>query len=161
MVAHGMLLLVAVPAGGGHLHILKWARANGCPWNEVTCENAAQGGHLDVLKWARENGCPWDSNAIEKAVAFGRLETFEWCRKNGCVLDLLPCLNIAMGREQENMLAHLAALYPQGVSYIEKYYNKKFNLYVTVSISLMPIWQTYFWRGMGIALVLQVTESKL
>ena len=45
---------------GGHLEVLKWARANGCPWDEGTCAYAAEGGHLEVLKWARENGCPWD-----------------------------------------------------------------------------------------------------
>ena len=47
-------------AGGGHLEVLKWARANGCPWDEATCAWAAKYGHLEVLKWARENGCPWD-----------------------------------------------------------------------------------------------------
>jgi len=45
---------------GGHLEVLKWARENGCPWDEDTCAGAAEGGHLEVLKWARENGCPWD-----------------------------------------------------------------------------------------------------
>ena len=29
-------------------------------WNEGTCYDAAMGGQLEVLKWARENGCPWD-----------------------------------------------------------------------------------------------------
>jgi len=24
------------------------------------CETATTDGHLEVLKWARENGCPWD-----------------------------------------------------------------------------------------------------
>ena len=38
--------------------LLQWARSNGCPWDEETCEAAARGGHLDVLKWARANGCP-------------------------------------------------------------------------------------------------------
>ena len=47
-------------AEGGHLEMLKWARENGCPWDEDTCANAAKGGHLEVLKWARENDCPWD-----------------------------------------------------------------------------------------------------
>ncbi len=46
-------------AGGGHLTILKWARANGCPWNDATCLQAAFRGHLDVLVWARRNGCEW------------------------------------------------------------------------------------------------------
>ena len=54
-------------AKGGHLEVLKWARANGCPWgNEKTCTFAAKGGHLAVLKWARENGCPWDERTMER-----------------------------------------------------------------------------------------------
>ena len=44
----------------GHLHVLQWARENGCPWNEETCAHAAMKGHLEVLKWAREHHCPWD-----------------------------------------------------------------------------------------------------
>jgi hypothetical protein len=40
--------------------VLKWARENGCPWDEGDVRVAAKGGHLEVLKWARENGCPWD-----------------------------------------------------------------------------------------------------
>ena len=41
-----------------YLAVLQWARANGCPWNEHTCENAEGSGHLAVLQWARANGCP-------------------------------------------------------------------------------------------------------
>ena len=47
--------------------MLKWARANGCPWNEFTCECAAENGHLEVLKWARANGCPWDADTCANA----------------------------------------------------------------------------------------------
>jgi hypothetical protein len=36
---------------------LKLLRAGGCPWDEGTCWAAAEGGHLEVLKWARANGC--------------------------------------------------------------------------------------------------------
>ena len=52
--------LCAYCAKGGHLEVLKWARANGCPWNEATCTLAASNGHLEVLQWARAHGCPWD-----------------------------------------------------------------------------------------------------
>ena len=45
-------------AEGGHLAVLKWARAHGYPWNEMTCANAAINGHLAVLQWARAHGCP-------------------------------------------------------------------------------------------------------
>jgi hypothetical protein len=42
----------------GHLEVLKWARANGCPWDAKTCETAAFNGRLETLKWAHANGCP-------------------------------------------------------------------------------------------------------
>ena len=42
----------------GHLEVLQWAHANGCPWDAGTCMFAAKGGHLKVLQWARANGCP-------------------------------------------------------------------------------------------------------
>eukprot|EP00230_Micromonas_polaris_P008967 CAMPEP_0117645366 /NCGR_PEP_ID=MMETSP0802-20121206/11508_1 /TAXON_ID=38833 /ORGANISM="Micromonas sp., Strain CCMP2099" /LENGTH=190 /DNA_ID=CAMNT_0005450733 /DNA_START=85 /DNA_END=655 /DNA_ORIENTATION=+ len=41
-----------VAAEGGHLEVLQWARATGCPWDEETCEYAAGGRHLEVLQWA-------------------------------------------------------------------------------------------------------------
>ena len=41
-----------------HLEILKWARGQGCPWNERTCRYAAGMGHFELLKWARGQGCP-------------------------------------------------------------------------------------------------------
>ena len=47
-------------ANGGHLKVLKFARAHGCDWDEEVCANAAKNGHIEVLKWARTNGCVWD-----------------------------------------------------------------------------------------------------
>jgi hypothetical protein len=38
----------------GHLKILKWLRANGCPWDRTTREEAT--GH--ILEWAVANGVP-------------------------------------------------------------------------------------------------------
>ena len=40
-----------------------------------TCAYAAKGGHLDVLKWARENGCPWDEWTCAFAASRGYVET--------------------------------------------------------------------------------------
>ena len=34
-------------AGRGYIEILKWARENGCGWDERTCVEAAKGGHLE------------------------------------------------------------------------------------------------------------------
>ena len=60
----------------GHLEILKWGRANGCPWGAWTCSYAAWGGHLEMLKWARANGCPWDEDTrIFAAVELGYVES--------------------------------------------------------------------------------------
>jgi hypothetical protein len=41
-------------AQGGHLEVMQWARANGCPWDRGTRKNAS--GH--VLEWAVANGVP-------------------------------------------------------------------------------------------------------
>ena len=53
-------------ASGGHLEVLQWARANGCPWDEETCREAAEGGHLEVLQWARANGAPWNEGTCRQ-----------------------------------------------------------------------------------------------
>ena len=42
----------------GHLEMLQWARANGCPWNWLTCANAKAKGHFELLSWAKANGAP-------------------------------------------------------------------------------------------------------
>lgn len=40
------------PAEGGHLEVLQWARANGCPWNRDLCvETAEYCGNNDVEPW--------------------------------------------------------------------------------------------------------------
>jgi hypothetical protein len=39
------------------IDLLKWARMNGCPWNNQTRVLAAKNGHEDVLQWAIANGC--------------------------------------------------------------------------------------------------------
>jgi len=41
------------------LHLLQWAWAHGCSWDDSTCASAAVAGHLEVVQWAREHGCPW------------------------------------------------------------------------------------------------------
>ena len=49
-----------------------------------TCTYAARDGHLEVLRWARRNGCPWNEWTISAAAREGHLETLEWLRRNGC-----------------------------------------------------------------------------
>jgi hypothetical protein len=84
--AHAIPDVCATAAYGGHLELLKWARANGCDWDSRTCEDAALEGHLEVLQWARANGCPWDAVTCQCAAGGGHLEVLQWARANGC-----PC----------------------------------------------------------------------
>jgi hypothetical protein len=39
-----------------------------CQWNEMTCYFAAESGHLHILKWLRKHGCPWDSETCGGAI---------------------------------------------------------------------------------------------
>ena len=82
-------------AQNGHLEILQWARANGCPWNKSTCVIAVERGHLDVLQWARANGCPWDESTSHAAACDGHLEMLQWARANGCPWDEGTCAEAA------------------------------------------------------------------
>ena len=116
----------------GHLEIVKWARENGCPWEEArctggeagaglsvpgprinylekinrikyTCAWAARRGHLEVLKWVRENGCPWDEKTCSWAAKGGHLATLKWARENGCPWDEETCANLAEGGHLETL----------------------------------------------------------
>ena len=75
------------PFTNGHLHILKWLRENGCPWNKSTCSWAAKNGHFETLKWLRANGCRWDKRTCIFAAQNGHFEILKWAIKNGCPLD--------------------------------------------------------------------------
>jgi hypothetical protein len=88
-------------AGNGHMEVLQWARANGCPWNWRTCAAAARNGHLDVLQWARANGCPWNEWTCSWSARNGHLEVLKWARANGCPWDWLTCANAAMNYHPE------------------------------------------------------------
>jgi len=76
--------LCAYAAGGGHLEVLQWARAQGCRWDVDTCALAAMSGHLEVLQWARARGCPWDERTCAAAAGNGHPEVLQWARAQGC-----------------------------------------------------------------------------
>ena len=50
-------------ARGGHLEVLQWARANGCPWNGRALNIAAQNGHETVVRALIEAGA--DVNKVK------------------------------------------------------------------------------------------------
>lgn len=71
-------------AGGGHIHILKWLRAQEppWPWDEETCGKAAENDKLHVLQWlrAQDPPCPWDKESCRKASYYGHLNILQWLR---------------------------------------------------------------------------------
>jgi hypothetical protein len=100
-------------AHGGHLEVLQWAHANGCPWNDCplnmgTCAGAALGGHLEVLQWAHANGCPWNEETCSWAAWGGHFEVLQWARANGAPWDADTCY-WAAGGEHLEMLQWLRA----------------------------------------------------
>ena len=48
------MLTCAYAAIGRHLEVLKWLRANGCPWDWQTCIYA----NGATLEWTIANGAP-------------------------------------------------------------------------------------------------------
>lgn len=62
--------------------LIKWGRANGCPWDEYTCSFAAYDDHLDVLQWLRAQvpPCPWNEHTCYSAANNGHLEVLKWLR---------------------------------------------------------------------------------
>ncbi len=85
----------------GHLKVIQWARSQGCPWNSLTCDYAAEGGHMEVLQWVRSQGCPWDAKTCANAAAGGHLEVLQWARSQGCPWDVQTCASAASGGHLE------------------------------------------------------------
>ena len=93
--------ICAEAAKRGHLEMLQWARANGCPWHEGTCWQAALAGRLEVLQWLHANGCPWDEDTCSWAAQYGHLELLQWARANGCPWNEKTCAGAAEGGHLE------------------------------------------------------------
>jgi hypothetical protein len=71
----------SLAAGGGHLHVLKWVRLKGFPWDERTAAHAAEGGHIHVLDWIAQtdSSFPWNNASMCKyAIGGGNLCSLQW-----------------------------------------------------------------------------------
>ena len=87
-------------AEGGHLEVLQWMRAQDppCPWNRDVCYwAAASKGHLEVLRWMRSQGCPWDEGVSCVAATYGYLKTLVWLIQEGCPYNKRQCREFAEG----------------------------------------------------------------
>lgn len=66
---------------------MKWARANGAPWNAVTCIKAvACSGELTSLLDAAKEGTLWDECrwVFEQEGEVLHPEVLKWAIENGC-----------------------------------------------------------------------------
>jgi hypothetical protein len=86
VIAHnGTRPLCDVAADTGNLPVLAYLRSIGASgWSERTCSSAAFGGHLEVLQWLKANGCPRDSRVFRYAGLEGHMHVLEWAFANGC-----------------------------------------------------------------------------
>lgn len=66
----------------GYLELLIWLRDYSYPLGDIYSV-AARHGHLHILKYAKENGCMYDdsSDAHGDAALNGNLEVLQWCVK--------------------------------------------------------------------------------
>jgi hypothetical protein len=87
---------------GGHLYILKYVRAQGCPWDEGCMDFAAEGGHMEVLRWGRANGAPWGEETCKMAVYGGNLWVL--MRERNCQWDKAACEETARLRKHDEIL---------------------------------------------------------
>jgi hypothetical protein len=66
------------------LEVLKWLHNQGYPWDESTCDAAAEGGHLATLQWAREHQCPWNKDQVRvHAAERGHVDMLRWLDEEG------------------------------------------------------------------------------
>lgn len=110
----------AKAAEGGHMDLLLWLKAQGCPLSVRVCELASKSnqlhilewatsldppvpfsekccswsafwGHLRVLQWLREHGCPWDSDTCAWAAKGNQFEVLRWAHENGAEMGAATC----------------------------------------------------------------------
>ena len=70
--------------------MLKWARANDCPWDEDV-RGAAEGGHLEVLQVGARERLPVGREDVLRAAEWRPPRDAEWARANGCPWDEWTC----------------------------------------------------------------------
>lgn len=72
---------IAVAAGLGHKHVVKWLHKHGVKWTSAACVNAAREGELEMLQMLREYNCPWNKSTCAGAAISGHLEVLIWLRE--------------------------------------------------------------------------------
>mmetsp|Transcript_18287 Transcript_18287/g.45505 ORF Transcript_18287/g.45505 Transcript_18287/m.45505 type:complete len:542 (-) Transcript_18287:399-2024(-) len=94
----------ALAAQGGHLDVLKWVIARGCPWGYQVWKGAALEGHLHILEYAAADHCPGRDAAPAAAAEAGRVDVLRWLHQRGVPLDQRTCINAAKGGHLEALM---------------------------------------------------------
>lgn len=71
----------ALAAKRGDLQLLERLRRDGHPWSEEVAQAAAWAGHVEVLRWAHAHGCPWSWPVVVQAATVGnQAQVLEWAQ---------------------------------------------------------------------------------
>ena len=62
---------IAVAAGLGHMHVVKWLHERDVKLTSAACVNAARAGELEMLQMLREYNCPWNKSTCAAAAISG------------------------------------------------------------------------------------------
>ena len=66
-------------AAAGDLAKVQQLHASGVPWTEWACGLAVLNDHLDVLRWLRANGCPWDRDrCLSTSIYMQNIDISAW-----------------------------------------------------------------------------------
>jgi hypothetical protein len=79
--------IFSAAAKRGSLRIMKWLKANACPWDEHTFGEAAIYGDLETMKWLKDNQCPWNERTFLAAAKQGSITNMKWLKENSCPWD--------------------------------------------------------------------------
>lgn len=89
----------SLAAKNGKLASLRYARENGCPWNEWTPFYAVAHGHVDCLRFALETGCPRNANELLLMMMLPKVKpTVEMIAMVTAVCAAKKCANVAATR---------------------------------------------------------------
>jgi len=73
--------LMMMACDAGQLKTIMWLRGHRCKWTDGMCEGAIKNGHLHIMAWARMNGCAWNlERCVTAAIDADDTEMLDWIR---------------------------------------------------------------------------------
>jgi hypothetical protein len=107
-----------------HKSMCKFLRAQRCPWDKESTNNAARSGRVKLLRWLVDNGCPWEARHLcLSAAQGGSLKVIIYLQQDG-ILSGVPVLTDMLGRAgQHEKLAAAKWLREQGAQWPTDFIN--------------------------------------